>query len=184
MFVHIKMPSTKVIFAIVVVIVLAILTCLFTGWIGPAFTTSIKAQIYSPDNNIGVLNEEGVLNITIQNHSNMPRTFTIIMNANGHILLNETITIEAMGSRSLTITQKLLFTGLWMIELKENERIIDSYSFITLTNKVEADMQINQLNNMKFNNALSLVATIISLISLGVSIYTTVEQRRTLKYPR
>jgi hypothetical protein len=162
----------------------AILVVLFAGLISPALTASIKARIYSPDNNIGVLNEEGIFNITIQNHVNIPRTFTVIIDADGHMLLNETITTEAMASRNLTITQKLIFTGLWTIKLQENGRIIDSYSFITLTNKVEADMQINQLNNMKFNNTLSLVATIVSLLSLGVSIYTTVKQRRTSKHSK
>jgi uncharacterized membrane protein len=182
MFVPRKMISLKVALLLVVVIVFAILVALFAGLIGPAFTTSIKTQIYSPDNNIGVLNEEGVFNITIQNHVNTSRTFAVIIDADGHVLLNETITTEAMASRNLIITQKLIFTGLWAIELQENGIIIDGYSFTTLTSKVEADMQINQLNNVKFNNTLSLAATIISMLSLGLSIYVAVKQRRTSKH--
>jgi len=175
-----KAVSSSIVALTIIVVILAIFVILSAGLL--TFKTSvIKAKIYSPDNNIGVLNEEGVFDITIENHVNTTRTFAVIIDADGHVLFNETVAIGAVSSRNLTITQKLIFTGLWAIELQENGRIIDSYSFTTLTNKAEADMQINQLNNVRFNNNLSLAATIISSLSLGVSIYVVLKQRRTSK---
>lgn len=138
----------------------------------------VNARIYSANHNIGVLNEDGIFDIFIENYVNSRKTINIVVDADEHVLFNETVVIEAVSSKNLTINRKLIFLGLWTIKFYEDKEIVGGYSFITVVNKAEADMKITQLDNITLNTNLSIVAIIISILSVIVSIVHVMYARK------
>jgi len=148
---------------------------------GVDLVVAVDAGIYSVNNNIGVLNEDAVFDISIENYVNSSRTINLVIDAGQQVLLNETVVIEALSSKNLTVTQRLIFLGLWTIKFYEDKEISDiqqfssdkeivgGYSFVTVVNEAEADMRITQLNNIKLNTNLSIFAIFISILSVVVS---------------
>jgi len=165
--------------SIVVAAWMGVLT--FTFIATDEFDVEIGARIYSPQHNIGVLNEDGEFNISIKNLATSTRAVNVILVANENILFNETVAVESGSLEKLYITQKLIYSGSWRIEVTTDKDItegyfkgkvkafVDGYSFITLTNEAEADWNIVQLHNMNLNTNISIVSLLISILSMIVS---------------
>jgi hypothetical protein len=138
----------------------------------------VDAKLYSADQNIGVLNEIASFLVAIKNNSNSTRALNIVVNAEEHAVLNETVVAGPMSSRNVTITQKLTLLGLREIQVLKDKKLADSYSFLTAVNEAEADMKITQLENIRLNNNLSIAALTISIISVAVSIAGVISERK------
>lgn len=171
---------------VVSIVVAAWMGALTFSFIGGDLAVKINARIYSANHNIAVLNEEAVFDIAIENNVNSTRKIDVLVGADEYVLFNETIVIEPVSSKNLTITQKLIFLGLWTIQFFEDRRIFDGedkeivggYSFITVVNKAEADMKITQLDNIKLDMTLSIGAIIISILSAIVTIINVMYTRK------
>jgi hypothetical protein len=161
---------TSAILMITVAIIITIITAAWIGHIGFSAKIEIDAQIYAANYNFGVLNEDARFDISIENSLNKSRIFNVIVSADEHEIFNETIEIMGLATRNLTINQKLLFTGLWTITVFEENKIVDGYSFVTVANNAEADLKITQIDNINFNNNLSIISLIVSISSLILGI--------------
>ncbi|MEM3660242.1 MAG: carboxypeptidase-like regulatory domain-containing protein [Thermoproteota archaeon] len=168
-------PGTLTIIIVAIIIAIGV-TLLMSGLIGiflgesKKIVVKVDVKIYSPITNIGVLNEEAVFNFFIQNLYNSTKMVNIVIKAQDIIIYNETVAIEPGSSKNMSITQKLIYTGLWTIQLFVDEEMIYSHSFETVVNRSEADVRINQWNDIVLNRAISIVALVISALSLVVSI--------------
>jgi hypothetical protein len=149
-------------------------------------TADVKARIYAPEQNIGVLNEEGLFNINVRNYGNLTRTIRVIINAEDYVVDNETITIEAEASENKTITQTLDSLGEWRIKvLDEDNKNVGSYSFLIVLNKGEANVRVNQWNDIQDSKKLSIISAVISGIGLIISALALRASRaRRTKNPR
>lgn len=174
--------SVAAIAALIIVILIMVSMCLLGGWIQgpePDVEAYIDPGIYAPNHNIGVLNEEAVFNIVIKNNLNHTTEVTVIVGEEDDVLVNKTVNMEPESSRDLSLTQKLISTGLWTIRvLDEHERVVESYSFVSVINDVEADMKINQRHDIQFNKNLAILATTISALSLFVSMVVAIYTRK------
>lgn len=153
---------SPVIAAIILIVVVIAVGIAVAAWMGAlTFTfmardleSRVDVRIYSTENNIGVLNEDAIFNVTVKNYVNKTRTINIVIGADEDVAYNETVIIEPFSSKSVIISQRLVFLGPWKIELTEGEKIIGGYSFVTELNKAEAEMRITQLDNIRLNNTL------------------------------
>ncbi|MEM1554525.1 MAG: hypothetical protein QXU09_02270 [Thermoproteota archaeon] len=141
----------------------------FMGYI-EKIDVDVDIKIYSTTHNIGVLNEEAVFNIVIRNLYNSIKMVNIVIEAEGLVLFNETVAMKPLSSKNLTINQKLIYTGLWTIRFFEDKKMIHGHSFITVVNRSEADVRINQWNDILINRVISIIALVISALSLVISI--------------
>lgn len=196
-----KKAISLVVVAIILLCVAVSVALLTIAWMGALTVTfpvdddskisaEIYAKIHSASHNLGVLNEEAQFDIFIENYANVSRTINIVVDANNHVLSNETVVIEALSSRSLTIKYKLISLGSWTIKIYADEaivdgqqfytglRIVEGYSFITVANRAEADMRMNQWDAIRFNTNLSIAAIILSVLGVIVSIVDIVYVRR------
>ena len=162
----------EAIILIAVTVAVSIAVAAFMGALTITFSTGIEInpQIYSVDYNFGVLNENAVFDISIENSLNESRKFNIVVSAEENEVYSEPIEIIGLEKRNIIINQKLLFSGLWTIKIFEENKIIDSYSFVTLINKAEADLKITQMDNINFNNNLSSISLIVSVSTLILGI--------------
>ncbi len=185
-----KKALSPVVAAIILIVVTVIVSIAVAAMMGALTFTYMKAdldirvnaKIYSANDNLGVLNEDGEFDIFIENYIDSNRTISIVVEADEQVLFNETVPIEARSSKNLTINQQLICLGLWAIKLYEDREISDKqqfstgkeivgcYSFVTVVNKAEADMKITQLDNIRLNRTLSIVAIITSIPGVIVSI--------------
>lgn len=166
--------------AIILIVVTVAVSIAVAAWIGTLtftwqdFVVKVDSKIYSADHNIGLLNEEGIFDIFIENKANSNSTINVIIVANEIQLFNETVIIEPMSSKNFTIPQKLIYLGTWRIELVKDKKIIYGYSFVTMLNKAEADMKITELDRMNRNEFRSSMALFVSIGSLVVSIASAI----------
>ncbi len=162
--------------AFILFVAVVAVTSMMMGWVvnfgmyPPGLVVGVNANIYSRDHNIGVLNEEVAFDISFENNVNSGRTIGVVIDADEHVLYNETVLLEALSAGNLTINKQLIFLGLWTVEIHHNEEIIGGYSFITVLNKAEADMRITQLDDIKFGKTLSIAALVISILGVVVSV--------------
>lgn len=162
-------PVVAAIILIAVTVAVAIAVAAWMGALNIGFMDSntkieIDPQIYSANYNFGVLNEDAIFDISIENCVNKSRVFNVIVSVGEHETFNETIEIMGLATKNLKINQKLLFSGLWTIAIFEENKIVDGYSFVTLANNAEANLKITQMDNIKINRILSIIAILVSLI--------------------
>jgi hypothetical protein len=158
------------------------MTGLIGGFMGyPKLVVKVDVKIYSAYHNIGVLNEDGVFDITIRNPYNSTKKINVIIEAEGFVLYNESIVIEPSSFKNLTINQRLIYLGLWTIRLVEGGKLIYGYSFMTVLNRSEADIRIRQLDDINRNFAISIVALVISALSLAINIFNFILKSRRKK---
>jgi hypothetical protein len=157
-----------------IMIVIALVLSIFAfGLMG--ITTSnpviINPTIYSPNDNIGILNEQATFNITIHNSHKENLEVKIQISGDGNVIVNDTHIIPPESTDNEVIVQKLSYTGLWVVRvLSQDPKIGETYSFTTLTNNVEADGQIYALKNTQNQQDLSTYAIIISVAGLISSV--------------
>jgi len=176
-------PVVATITLIVVVVAVSIAVAAWMGALTLPFVASdlesrVDARIYSSENNIGVLNEDGIFDVAVKNYANKTRTINIVINAGEHVLYNEAVAIEPLSSKNVNITQRLVFLGTWTIELYEGKKVVGGYSFVTELNEAEAEMRITQLDNIRLNTTLSIAAIIVSTLSVIVSITHVIYARK------
>lgn len=142
----------------------------------------VNPRIYDPKNNIGVLNEEAVFDISIRNYANFSKTISVVVNDEDHVLVNKTFAVEPESTQNKNITQKLISTGLWTVKVVDLSSkygpLIESYSFVSVINKAEADVKINQHNEIQFNKTLSITAIVIAVLSLIANVVLGIYARK------
>ena len=150
---------------IALVVSLSIATVAFMGFlVVKNLESRIDAGIYSAENNIAVLNENGVFDIFLKNYANRTRAICIVIGAGEHVSYNETVTIEPLSFMNVNIIQRLDVLGTWTIELYEDKEVVGGYSFATELNEAEAEMRITQLDNMRFQNTQLIITTLLAIL--------------------
>lgn len=100
------------------------------------------------------------------------------INTENELVCYENISVPPYSSKNVTINQALTQTGDWSITVGNQ-----SYAFVTLTNRIDAKLQINALNDIQANkestdrsielsnqsNTLASQSNIISALSLLTS---------------
>jgi len=142
---------------------------------------TINANIYSTENNLGILNENCIYNLNIKNNVNRTQIINVKIYNENVIIQNNTYLINPKSSKEVTINQKLTYPGIWSLKIFNNNEIIDSYSFNVVINKVEAEVLINQWNSIKLNRNVSIFALIISIISISLNIIIFITQKQLIK---
>lgn len=75
-----------------------------------------------------------------------------------------------MASENTTITQTLDSLGEWRIKVvDEDNKSVGSYSFLVVLNKGEANVRVNQWNDIQDSKKLSIISVVISGIGLIIS---------------
>jgi hypothetical protein len=162
------------------VILVAIVAILFAGFLViRGVNAEVKVKMYAPQQNIGVLNDEALFSVFIRNDLSLNKTIEVIIEADGSVVNNTTITVEANTSKNTTITQKLVSLGKWRINvIDENDKSIGSYSFLVVLNEGEANVRINQWNDIQFSKNLSIISLILASISLVIQFFSIKSTRR------
>lgn len=158
---------------IIVVVLTVILGMSVSSWLAgqtEPFTdirANINAKIYNPKHNIGILNEEVVFNINIINYENFTRMINVKIIAEDYFEKNKILNLEAMESMNVSITEKLIYPGIWTIKvLDEDEKDLDGYSFLVAINKGEANIKVSQWDDIQFNKMLSILAIALAVLGL------------------
>lgn len=159
-------------------------------------SVNITPKIYSPENNIGVLNEQASFELYLYNTGRQPITVLAEIEAEGTSVYSENISISSYASRNTTINQSLTQTGDWLVRLiiyppstQTSDHVIiignSSYAFVTVTNSIDAKLQINALNEIQESkdsadqshtlasqsNIISASSLIVSVVAMIVSIF-------------
>lgn len=153
---------------------------------GPVYVSgiNISPSIYSPQNNIAVLNELASFNVTVFNYTNETLDVKVSVIGDDNLLYNESFNVSHQSVNTKIVYEKLSYTGLWLVTASSNNtRMGSTYSFQTLTNAEEANAQIsalsnvtNQQNSTNWSNTLTLLAivsnTIIGVAALTIAVYS------------
>ena len=160
---------------IIIVAVTVIVAITVAVWLGSLTfedptITNIHPQIYSSNHDVGVLNEYAIFDILIENNLNENRKFNIVVSANENYVYSETVELIGLEKRDIVINQKLFYTGFWTIKIFEENKVMDQYSFLTLANDVEAELEIIQIDQTNFNNNLltNILIVLVSFIIVGI----------------
>ena len=145
---------------------------------GPS--VKIFPDIYSQENNVGILNQEATFIINVKNPTNSSLSVKVSITGDGNsVLVNSPHIIAPNGGNNIEIKQKLSYTGFWLIKATTEDGLSeDSYSFAVYTSKVDADLYLTSLNReiARDNNSfyaliISIVALIIATIVNGLTFY-------------
>jgi hypothetical protein len=129
-------------------------------------TSKITPNIFSKSNNIAVLNETGIFNIQIQNNADSPKNVSIqVVSPEGKIDSKE-IELEPKSVHYEIVNENLTISGLWNISVLSDSQVLDSYSFLTLTNRADALMQISAQNNLQGGNDIAAQSNMFAMLSL------------------
>ncbi|MEJ2271775.1 MAG: hypothetical protein P8X91_04700 [Candidatus Bathyarchaeota archaeon] len=168
-------PIISLIILIVVTVVVSIGVAVWVGSLTIGDTTKINfhAQIYSTNHNIGVLNEDAIFDILIENNSNVSKRFNIFVSSDETQVYTETVELIGLEKRNIVVNQKLLFTGSWEIKIFEENKLLGSHSFTTMANDVEAEKEITRIDTINSNNNLlsNILIIVISALILSVVIF-------------
>jgi len=167
--------TIALIILIIVTIIVAITVAVWLGSLTFEDPTkmNIHPQIYSAKHDIGVLNEYAIFDISIENNLKENRKFIIVLSAEENDVYIETVELIGLEKRNIVINQRLLLTGLWTIRILEENKIMEQYSFVTLPNDVEAELEITQIDQTNFNNNLlaNILIVLVSLIIIGLVLF-------------
>jgi hypothetical protein len=136
---------------------------------------NISPTIYSPQNNIAILNEAASFNVTVFNYTNDSLVVKLSVIGDDNLLHNESLNVSNQSIINMILREKISYSGLWLVTASSNNtRIGSTYSFQTVTNAEEANTQINSLSNLTnqqnstdWSNTLALLAIISNMI-IGV----------------
>lgn len=143
---------------------------------------NISPTIYSPQNNLAILNEFSSFNFTAYNYSNETWNVIISVIANNDELFSDQFSVPNQSIISKVVHQELCYVGPWLIKAISNEtRASTSYAFVTVANIQEADTQIkatenvqNQQNSANLANTISIIALIVSTITGSIAIVISI----------
>ena len=171
-----------------IAVIAGVVVYMFTSGTLNTMNAAVKIypSIYSPHNSIGILNEEASFNITIRNPSKQNLILDMQITTNGNLVWNDTFVVLPESTNSTVVTQKLSYTGLWLVSVTSKDaKIGDTYSFMTLTNSVDANMQINALNEAMSNqgssnwsNTIQVLGIVLSTIMSSIALVLSVRNSR------
>jgi hypothetical protein len=160
---------------ILITVIVSISIAVWVGSLSFGESTEINfhAQIYSTNHDIGILNEQAIFDISIENMLNTSRKFSIFVSADERKVYEETIELIELEKRNVVVNQKLRFIGLWTIEIFEENKIWYNYSFTTLANEEEAELDINRIDKIESTNNLlsNLGIVIVSALIVGIAVF-------------
>ncbi|KON34554.1 hypothetical protein AC477_00435 [miscellaneous Crenarchaeota group-1 archaeon SG8-32-1] len=164
--------TIALIMLIVVTIIVAITVAVWLGSLTFEDPTKINIhqQIYSAKHDVGILNEYAIFEISIENNLEETRKFVIVVSAEENDVYSETVELVGLEKRNIVINQRLFLTGLWTLKIFEENKIMDQYSFVTLSNDVEAELEITQIDQNNFNNNLltNILIVLVALLIVGI----------------
>lgn len=164
--------TIALIILIVVTIIVGITVAVWLGSLTFEDPTKINIhqQIYSAKHNVGILNEYAIFEISIENNLEENRKFVIVVSAEENDVYSETVELVGLEKRNIVINQKLFLTGLWTLKIFEENKIMDQYSFVTLSNDVEAELEITQIDQNNFNKNLltNILIVLVALLIVGI----------------
>lgn len=167
--------TIALIMLIVVTIIVAITVAVWLGSLTFEDPTKINIhqQIYSAKHDVGILNEYAIFEISIENNLEETRKFVIVVSAEENDVYSETVELVGFEKRNIVINQRLFLTGLWTLKIFEENKIMDQYSFVTLSNDVEAELEITQIDQNNFNNNLltNILIVLVALLIVGIVSY-------------
>ena len=167
--------TIALIMLIVVTIIVAITVAVWLGSLTFEDPTKINIhqQIYSAKHDVGILNEYAIFEISIENNLEETRKFVIVVSAEENDVYSETVELVGLEKRNIVINQRLFLTGLWTLKIFEENKIMDQYSFVTLSNDVEAELEITQIDQNNFNNNLltNILIVLVALLIVGIVSY-------------
>ena len=109
---------------------------------------NISPTIYSPQNNIAILNELAIFNVTIYNYADDTLVVKLSVIGDDNLVYNESFNISNQSVRTMIVSEKISYSGLWLVTAASNDtRMGSTYSFQAVTNAEEANGQINSESN-------------------------------------
>ena len=166
-------PIIALIILITVTVIVSIGVAVWVGTLSFGDTTKINfhAQIYSTNHDIGVLNENAIFDISIENNLNESRKFDVSVSVEERQIYSETVELMGLEKRNIVINQRLRLPGLWAIRIFEGNKLWSSNSFTTLANDEEAELEIARIDQINSNNNLLsnfLIVVIFALVVVAV----------------
>ena len=126
--------SVLLIVAIAVAAALTMYTWTTSTVTKQAPVVTIHPKIYSPNHNIGVLNEVAVFNVTVENRANTDKRLRLIISGGGFTFKNETFVVKAANTTTYSIKFKLLYPGTWTVKVTDTRgNILEGYSSVSYT---------------------------------------------------
>ncbi|MEJ2241887.1 MAG: hypothetical protein P8Y18_07075 [Candidatus Bathyarchaeota archaeon] len=186
----IEKEFNPIIASIILIVVIVIVSIGIAVWVGSLTfgdTTKINfhAQIYSTNDNIGVLNERAIFDISIENYLNETRKFSIFVTAEEGQVYNETVELSRLEKRNMVVNQRLRFTGSWTIKVFEGNKQWYDYSFITFANNEEADLEITRIDQINSNNNLIsnflIVAILILILGVVIFLFLKIHHKKSIR---
>jgi FlaG/FlaF family flagellin (archaellin) len=132
-------------------------------------TCNITPNIFSTSNNVAILNEDAIFDVHIQNKHDSPKNVTIDVDSQEEKVESKEIEVDANSEQTITVNEKLTVPGYWIISVSSDKDVLSTYSFVTMTSRVDALMQINALNALQESQESAAQADIIAMLSLLVS---------------
>jgi hypothetical protein len=137
---------------------------------------NISPTIFSPQNNLAILNEAASFNFTVWNFYNDSLDVKLSVIGDDNLLYNESFNVPSQSMSSMIVRKTLCYSGLWLVTASTNDTTIGAtYSFQTLTNAQEAYEKINYLanvanqqNSSNLSNTLALINDVINA-AVGVT---------------
>jgi hypothetical protein len=161
----------------VVVLVVVGAFLVFFLVVSPAVSATITPQIYSVPSNYGYLNEEANFSFQISNLENNQQQAQIVVLSESSVVTNQSVSVSPGSTTTRLISVRLDSLALWKAEATINGTVLDSYSFQVLTNRAEADIAINQWNDLQFHNNLDTATIVVAVVALLVSIIAYLKPR-------
>ena len=164
--------ATFLIFAVSLIAAVAIFGYVFGIFGGiSGIRVDITPEIYNPEANLGVLNEQANFTATITNSLPTPQNGVLLVMDSNHTVQRVPFQVGSDATSRRVMSQELDGVGFWTVEAAVNGSIVPrSYSFQVVVDTQEAIFQVNQYRLASQSNYLALAALCVSIISAGVAI--------------
>lgn len=162
--------------ALIAAIVIAGFVFGLLGTITNGVSATVNPEVYAPQQNIGVLNQNATLLVTISNSRSTPVTGTVVLAAGATTVRNQSFALAAGQSQEFTMSTPLFTTGEWTIAVTTGDgTVLHPYSFIVEQNKDAADSLLTANSTAQEQTQLlilgPLAAAVIGIIPGSYSLY-------------
>jgi hypothetical protein len=167
----------------VVIISAIVLALILVSAPGAGLTVKIVPHIYSPTDNIAVLNEVGRFDFLVNNETNSSQIVSFAILAGGNLVGNQTSVIDVPpgATRNVSVSQEFGTLGQWSTKAILAGTVISSYSFEVVLNRDVAQIQLNQAKEIEQSDLRSWLSLVIAIIALVASLYFNFQRRRSSK---
>ncbi len=107
-------------------------------------SVSVFPEIYAPQRNIGVLNQQANFVVNVANNRASSVNGTIILSAAGQVAQTQPFTVASGSSKEYTLSTPLYTTGEWIFTVKAGDTLLHPYSFEVVQNTDAADFALTQ----------------------------------------